>query len=139
MPLYTIIADYGGGTYVAQHRASSTRAALARWVQESESAKHVHRNRKAAQAALRRELTDPDNLPVPVAGLLRVLCTSASIRSRLLLLHIVETNETPNQPAAPNPAGASRLHSGHHLRRVGEPGRWAESAPECIQPWKICG
>jgi len=38
----------------------------------------------------------------------------------------------PNKPAAPNPAIASQLDSGHHLRGVGEPGRSAEVARHTI-------
>ncbi len=33
---------------------------------------------------------------------------------------------TPNEPAAPNPAIASRLHARCHWRGVGEPERWAD-------------
>jgi hypothetical protein len=37
---------------------------------------------------------------------------------------------SPNEPAAPNPAIASRLHVGRHWRGVGEPGRWAATNPK---------
>lgn len=31
MPLFTVIADYRGGTYIGQHKASDPRGALVRW------------------------------------------------------------------------------------------------------------
>jgi hypothetical protein len=96
MALYTIIADYAGGTYTAQHRATSPRAALTKWVRDSDSAKYVHGRNQAAQEALQRDLTDPDTIPVPLTGLVRVWCASALVRGKLLLLNIVETSGAPN-------------------------------------------
>lgn len=124
MPLYTLIADYARGTYVAQHRASSPRAAAAKWVRES--AECVHGNKKAAQTALQRGLAQGDNLPVPLAGLVGVWCMSATFRRRLLLLNIVETDGTPNQAGAGNGAVASSLQVGRQARAVPDQRRWAD-------------
>ncbi len=97
MALYTIIADYAGGTYVAQHRAASPRAALAKWAKDGNGTTHVVRRLRVAREALQRALAEPNNRPVPVAGLVDVWCISAFVKARLLLLHIIETHGTPNQ------------------------------------------
>jgi hypothetical protein len=124
MPLYTILAEYAGGTYLAQHRARSPRAAVAEWAQDSDCAGYVVRKRRVAQESLQRDLLDPENHLVPVAGLERVWCTDALVRGRLLLLHIVETDGTPNEPVEGMAAGgiplqipSSRARRHRSLRR----------------------
>ncbi len=104
MALYTIIADYAGGTYLAQHRGASPRAALAKWAKDGNGTTHVVRRLRAAREALQRELAEPDNRPVRMAGLVGVWCTSASVGGRLLLINIIETRGTPNQRVAGNGA-----------------------------------
>ncbi len=125
MPLYTVIADYAGGTYVAQYRASSPRAVLAKWVRGS--AEGILRSKKR-DAVLRRRLTQPDSRPVPLSGLTSVWCCSFSVGRKLLLLNIVETGEAPNHAGAGN--GATRLapHVGRHSRAVPDQHRSADKS-----------
>ncbi len=109
MPLYTIMAEYVGGTYLAQYRARSPRAAVAKWTQDRDSAAYVVCKRRAALEALQKDLLAPDNHLVPLAGLQRVWCTDALVRGRLLLLHIVETGGTPNQSVERMAVGSTPL------------------------------
>lgn len=91
MPLYTIIADHDGGTYIAQHRARSATAALAKWLQDDDSGKPIHRGRRATRDRLRSDLLDPDSKLVPLDGRVHVWCTAVIVRNTLLLLNVVET------------------------------------------------
>jgi hypothetical protein len=91
MPLYTIIADHGGGVYIAQHRARSPAAALAEWIQDDDSSKPIHRGKRVTIDRLRSDLLDPDSKLVPLEGRMHVWCMSANVRNRLLLLNVVET------------------------------------------------
>src|SRR5688572_20347508 len=91
MSLFTIIADHDGGLYIAQHRARSPTAALAKWLQEDDSSKPVHRGRRATKDRLRSDLLDSDNKLVPLDGRVHVWCTTAIVRGTLLLLNVVET------------------------------------------------
>lgn len=91
MPLYTIIADHDAGVYVAQHRARSATAALAKWLQADDSSKPIHRGRRATRDRLMCDLLGPDSKLVPVDGRVHVWCMSAIVRNTLLLLNVVET------------------------------------------------
>ena len=97
MPLYTIIADYAGGTYAAQQRARSPRLALSKWAQDSDSAEHIHERQQARREALQRALTDQELVLAPLEGLVGVWCASTTITGRLLILNVIETCEAPNQ------------------------------------------
>ncbi len=91
MPLYTIIAEHYGGTYVSQHRARTPGSALAKWLQHDDSSNPVHGGRRSIRERLSKDLLDRDNKLVPLDGCVRVWCTSEIVRGRLLLLNIVET------------------------------------------------
>ena len=96
MPLYTIIADYAGGTYAAQQRARSPRLALSKWAQAGGSAEHIHRGRQAGREVLQLALADPELALAPLEGLVGVWCTSTTVTGRLLLLNVIETSEALN-------------------------------------------
>ncbi len=91
MPLYTMIAEHDGGTYISQHRARTVTLALAKWLHDDNSSNLVHRRRRSTRDRLERDLLDPESKPVPVDGCVRAWCTSGVVRGKLLLLHIVET------------------------------------------------
>ncbi|HEY5914194.1 MAG TPA: hypothetical protein VJA21_26705 [Verrucomicrobiae bacterium] len=91
MPLYTIIAEHDGGTYISQHQARIPGSALAKWLQHDDSSNPVHGRRRSTRERLSKDLLDPDNKLVPLDGCVRVWCTSESVRGKLLLLNIVET------------------------------------------------
>ena len=93
MPLYTIVADYRGGTYSSQHRARSPRAALSKWLGDDTSSKYVHRGRRATRERLVRGLLDPKGQPMLLDGLVQVWCTTVLVAGTVLLVNIVETAE----------------------------------------------
>ena len=85
---FTIIFEYGGGTYISQIEADSPRTALLRWgsqrpSKDNKSASHARRILSRSVDA-RSELTSLD-------GLKNVWCASASHRDKLALAHIVLT------------------------------------------------
>ena len=80
--LYSVIAEYRGGTYISQLRASSPKEAVLRWTK-------LPSMPKILSAALRNIPAD-DLEPVPIGGCENVWCTSSSYRG-LLLLNIVKT------------------------------------------------
>jgi hypothetical protein len=92
MPLYSMIAEHDGATCISQHRARTVGLALAKWVQDDNSSGPVHRRRRSTKERLERDLLDAENNKLTaVDGCVRVWCTCAIVRGKLLLLDIVET------------------------------------------------
>jgi hypothetical protein len=87
MPLFTVILEFDGGTYVAQVRAQSERVALAKY------ASQLVTNAGVPNARLRRRLASElgEDEPVPVEGVQNVWCVFASIGSKSALANIVQT------------------------------------------------
>jgi len=86
--LFTVILEYGGGTYISQVRATNRRTALFAWL------KLLPKERfpgigKLATEALRRALTEDQ---VAVNGLKNVWCMSCSLRRGLALINVVQTD-----------------------------------------------
>jgi hypothetical protein len=91
MPLFTFALDFAGGTYLSQHAASSPELALERWFD------NLLPRETAGGASLDVSLAfsgRPDGLLVPVEGLKRVWCVSASHEAGLALLNIIQTDDT---------------------------------------------
>ena len=85
---FTIIFEYGGGTYLSQIEADSPKTALLRWgsqrsLRSNKSASHARRILSRSVDA-RGELTSLD-------GLKNVWCASGTHRDKLALVHIVLT------------------------------------------------
>lgn len=92
MPLYTFVMEYQGGTYVAQARASTPRAALLAWARRLDHSA-VYGLGRAGRDALIEELTNDPAPATPVRGVKHVWCGSALVRNRLMLVHFVRTAE----------------------------------------------
>jgi hypothetical protein len=103
MPLFTIVLDHRGGTYISQFKAPSARAALRSW------AHAVPRlgipGIGGARAAL--FLTELES-PVQVNGVRQVWCRSAIIAGHLALFNIVATAASS---VAPSRRRARATHS----------------------------
>jgi len=84
---YTLICEYGGGTYISQTKARSAKSALLRWLSGSSSGEYLP-NR--ARSRLAKELEE--NAAVAVEGCKNVWCWSASSAKGLILVHIVLTD-----------------------------------------------
>jgi len=87
--LYTILAEYGGGTYISQVEADAPDAAIEIWTQSEPSGKDDLPFE--ARQDLRKELTDGE-VPIPLAGQKNVWCITGLYRNRLLLINIVLTS-----------------------------------------------
>jgi hypothetical protein len=90
MPLFTVIADYGGGTYLAQVRARSAREAAIAWP-ESPAVAELALLLDLPIATFKEVLREPE--VSPVRSLSRCWCVTADLGDQLLLLHIVQTAE----------------------------------------------
>jgi hypothetical protein len=81
--LFTIILDYRGGTYIRQARARSPKKALLKSLQDFDVVSPTTKTQIAWEIA-------NENI-VEVAGTRGVWCTSATLRGKLGLFHIVAT------------------------------------------------
>lgn len=85
---FTLIADYEGGTYISQQRASTSARAVALWAQHFDFFV-IPRVSVASLPEFRADITS--KAPVLLDTLRGVWCSSALLGRRLLLLHIVRT------------------------------------------------
>jgi hypothetical protein len=86
MPLFTIIAEYRGGTYLQQVRAGSSLGALTKWRMSPKSIPGLKSSRRREV----REGAAVDEL-VEITGCKHVWCTSAMLGKHLLLVHVIQT------------------------------------------------
>ena len=94
MPLFTVLAEYGGGAYLAQVRARSARHAAAAWP-ESAALAELARLLELPLGSFRKGLRAPE--VERVRGLVGCWRAAADVGDQLLLLHIVETAEPPRR------------------------------------------
>ena len=87
MALFTVIAEYRGGTYIDQIRGFSASAALRKLTKKGRSSLP-----KAIVSGMKQLIAEGDR-PVTIGGCKNVWCTSESYGSGLLLINIVETAE----------------------------------------------
>ena len=87
--LFTMVLDYAGGTYLRQVKAASVEASLRAWA-GSDVWNAIPNVKKGARAMGEEFLSDHD-APVPIDGATNVWCSSATVRGRLALVHVVET------------------------------------------------
>jgi hypothetical protein len=90
MPLFTIIADYGGGTYLAQIQARSAKEAAIAWP-KSPAVAELALLLDLPIASFKEVLRKPELSPV--RSLSRCWCVTADLGDQLLLLHIVQSAE----------------------------------------------
>ena len=108
--LYTVILDYGGGTYIAQLTAASAVAALPIWIAR------LNDEDLAEWGISRRELANitKDNGIVPMSGCVNVWCVSGAARKGLALINLIATQKgasTVERSGAPR-ARVRRRRSG---------------------------
>jgi hypothetical protein len=87
MALFTVILEFNGGTYISQFRASSPQDAAVK------HADHVVRLNGMSTPMNRRRLADRLSVetPVPIEGVRKVWCCTASVGRKLALVNIVAT------------------------------------------------
>ena len=86
--LYTIVAEYKGGTYVSQVEAETPTAAVQRWSElKSQGGDDI-----LAEARLEvKEQISAGDAPVPLSGRKNVWCISGAHRDQLILVNAVLT------------------------------------------------
>ncbi len=93
---FTLIADFAGGTYISQRRASTPARAVASWARSFDFS-IIPRVPIAALPEFRTDITS--DTPVPIAGIRGVWCATALLGRRGFLLHIVRTVTTNGRNA----------------------------------------
>jgi len=91
MGLFTLVLDYGGGTYISQANCDTLTelgSVLGRSIDWNALSKHI--SEKEKQQFLKDLVEIP---PSPIDGLKNVWCSSARLGEALAILHIVETRE----------------------------------------------
>ncbi len=80
--LYTVICEYGGGTYIAQLRAASPQQAVLRW-----------RDTSVPESLSKEEILESlkNDVPVGVEGCQNVWCSTGVGRKGLVLINIIRT------------------------------------------------
>ena len=93
--LFTLLAEYDGGTFVSQVCAPDVCTALSIWIDEvAPSIATLNFDRRILER-LRREVDRKDAGPIVVTGLDNVWCgLSATIRGKLLLVNVVKTQSS---------------------------------------------
>jgi hypothetical protein len=86
MPLFTILLEFGGGTYVSQVQAASLKGAKDKYCLSLAT-------QKFGTGKTRRELAEKlkDDEPTALSDIRNVWCLSVSIGRKLALLNIVST------------------------------------------------
>lgn len=88
MPLYTLITDYKGGTYIAQETAENIQAAVRNWA-NGPSITNIQGLKEKHIKQIKNELYE--NMPVAISGTKNVWCTGFRASKNLAILHIVQT------------------------------------------------
>ncbi|MFN0201470.1 MAG: hypothetical protein ACKVTZ_08115 [Bacteroidia bacterium] len=94
MYLFTVIADYKGGSYVSQFFAKSAKGALKLWVEQfdfhyfSDNAAKIEKKLKEDIILLEKEV-------VPLNGLYNVWYVQFTIKKKICSLHFVRTEIEP--------------------------------------------
>jgi hypothetical protein len=90
MPLFTLVLEYNGGTYICQARATSFRTAPASLVR-SLAPGDLKGVGELGLAKLAEQVKETS--PTPIEGVLNTWCSSALVAGKLALLHFVQTTE----------------------------------------------
>ena len=87
MALFTVVLEFGGGTYISQFKAASAHAAAAK------HAAHVISVKGMSTPSDRKRLADLLSIEQPIAiqGVRNVWCCSATVGRKFALVNIVAT------------------------------------------------
>ena len=91
MPLFTVVLDFRGGTYISQVRAASATKAVTTWAKRL-PVHEIAGMGPASQCELVARLVS--DKPVPLTKLNRAWCCSVLVRGHLALINVVETVES---------------------------------------------
>jgi hypothetical protein len=89
MPLYTILLDWEGGTYISQKHARSHDAALTKWAHELETDTISAFGPSCHEQLVSDLKSEPST---PLNGLTNAWCNSAILNGKLALINVVKTD-----------------------------------------------
>lgn len=88
MALFTVVLEFGGGTYVSQFKAASAHAAAAKHAAHLISLKGMSTPSDRTRLAERLSVEQP----IAIRGIRNVWCCSASVGRKFALVNIVATS-----------------------------------------------
>jgi hypothetical protein len=88
MPLYTIILDWEGGTYISQERAHSHEDALKKWARDLDTDPIESFGPSSHKQLVSSLKGDPST---PLDGLVNAWCQDAVLNGKLALINVVRT------------------------------------------------
>lgn len=90
MAFFTVIVEYRGGIYVAQHRAASPARALVRWIEKFPRIRGSFIGSKS-RMKLRAAFSSADNKPVALDGTTNVWFWSSAVIPHHIYAHVIRT------------------------------------------------
>src|SRR5215216_3330341 len=93
MPLYTLIMEYAGGTYIEQVKASSPKSTCVKWAQKLDAAQVSGLGLKGQESLIEQMKEDS---PVALAGVSKTWCNTALVHGKLALINLVQTEQERN-------------------------------------------
>jgi hypothetical protein len=88
MPIYTVVLDYKGGTYISQIKARTHKEACLKWADQLDP-KVIFGMGSVGKASLQTGIAREE--PVLIQGLKNVWCQSALVRGKGALINIIQT------------------------------------------------
>jgi hypothetical protein len=87
MALFTVILEFGGGTYISQIRSASVRGTVCKYASQLVEDQEIPGTaaKKSLAAVLRQDI------PISITGVHNVWCCSASVGKKFALLNIIQT------------------------------------------------
>ena len=90
---YTLVLDYGGGTYISQVQSNSGHSAFTQWIKK-ELDLNILKVKKTTAEEVLRKVRDMQETPTPIRGLVNVWCAALLLDDKLGIVHIVKTRKT---------------------------------------------
>ena len=88
MPIYTLVLDYKGGTYISQIKARTHKEACLKWADQLDP-KVIFGMGPTGKASLQKQIAGEE--PVLLQGLKNVWCQWSSVHGKGALINIIQT------------------------------------------------
>jgi hypothetical protein len=88
MPIYTLVLDYKGGTYISQRKARTPKEACLKWADQLDP-KPIFGMGTTGKALLQKELAGEEG--VLIQGLKNVWCVTVLVHGKGAQINIIQT------------------------------------------------
>lgn len=88
MSVFTVIADFDGGTYIGQAEAESPREAAVAWAERLDAGEILGVGRALRSRLVEALLADD---PTPINAIRSCWCMTVQVRGKLMLVNVVKT------------------------------------------------